>query len=162
MAEPGGADIADLPVRHAGRVIVLDPGHRVLLLRYDEAAPNGPHWATPGGGLNDGEDYPAGAARELAEETGWSDIVLLGEVLRRSLIMEYGGRLIRQHERLYLARTSQPGRGLGDVAQMHAADGIAAWRWWTLAELESTAEVIWPEDLAGVIRNLLTGPGRAG
>ena len=108
MAEPDAADIAGLPVRHAGRVIVLDPGHRVLLLRYDEAAPNGPHWATPGGGLNDGEDYPAGAARELAEETGWSDIVLLGEVLRRSLTMEYGGRLIRQHERLYLARTSQP------------------------------------------------------
>ena len=162
MAEPDAADIAGLPVRHAGRVIVLDPGHRVLLLRYDEAAPNGPHWATPGGGLNDGEDYPAGAARELAEETGWSDMVLLGEVLRRSLTMEYGGRLIRQHERLYLARTSQPLRGLGDVAQMHAADGIAAWRWWALAELESTAEVIWPEDLAGVIRNLLTAPDRAG
>ena len=74
--------------------------------------------------------------------------MLLGEVLRRSLTMEFGGRLIRQHERLYLARTSQPRRGLSDVAQMHAADGIAAWRWWTLAELESTTEVIWPAELA--------------
>ena len=88
--------------------------------------------------------------------------MLLGELLRRSLTMEYGGRLVRQHERLYLARTSQPRRALGDVARMHAADGIAAWRWWTLAELESTAEVIWPEDLAGVIRNLLRDPGQAG
>jgi len=162
MAEPDPADIGGLPVRHAGRVIMLDPGNRVLLMRYDDAAPNGPHWATPGGGLNDGEDYAAGAARELAEETGWNDIVLLGELLRRSLTMEYGGRLVRQHERLYLARTSQPRRALGDVARMHAADGIAAWRWWTLAELESTAEVIWPEDLAGVIRNLLRDPGQAG
>src|SRR5215472_1841778 len=147
MAEADAADVAGLPVRHAGRVIVLDPGDRVLLMRYDDDAPNGPHWATPGGGLNDGEDYAAGAARELAEETGWSDVELLGEVLRRSLTMEYGGRLTRQHERLYLARVSQACRGLGDVARMHAADGIAAWHWWTLAELESTAEVIWPGEL---------------
>jgi ADP-ribose pyrophosphatase YjhB (NUDIX family) len=157
MAEPDAPDVARLPVRRAGRVIVLDPGDRVLLLRYDEAAPNGSHWATPGGGLNDGEDYAAGAARELAEETGWSDVVLRGEVLRRSLTLEYGGRLVRQHERLHLPR-----RGLGDVAAMHAADGIAAWHWWTLAELESTAEVIWPENLAAVIGNLLRDPDRAG
>jgi ADP-ribose pyrophosphatase YjhB (NUDIX family) len=162
MAEPDAADVTGLPVRRAGRVIVLDPGNRILLMRYDQAAPNGPHWSTPGGGLKHGEDYPAAAARELAEETGWSDVVLLGEVLRRSLTMEYGGRLIRQHERLYLARTSQPRRRLGDVAQMHAADGIAAWRWWTLAELESTAEVVWPENLADVIRNLLRDPDPAG
>jgi len=162
MAGPDAADVAGLPVRHAGRVIVLDPVNRVLLMRYDEAAPNGPHWATPGGGLNDGEDYAAAAARELAEETGWSDVVLHGEVLRRSLTMEYGGRLIRQQERLYLARTSQPRRGLGDVAQVHAADGIAAWHWWTLAELDSTTEVIWPEGLADVIRSLPRDPDRAG
>jgi ADP-ribose pyrophosphatase YjhB (NUDIX family) len=162
MAEPGAADATGLPVRHAGRVIVLDPGHRVLLMRYDDDAPNGSHWTTPGGGLNDGEDYAAGAARELAEETGWNDVVLLGEVLRRSLTMEHSGRLVRQQERIYLARTSQPRRELGDIAQMHATDGIAAWRWWTLAELESTAEVVWPENLASVIRNLLRDPGQAG
>ena len=50
--------------------------------------------------------------------------------------------------------TSLPG-ALGDVAQMHAADGIAAWRWWSLAELDSTAEVIWPAGLADLIRKVL-------
>ena len=35
---------------------------------------------------------------------------------------------------------------------MHAADGIAAWRWWTLAELEATDEEIWPADLLNIIR----------
>ena len=155
VAEPDTQRGALLPERHAGRVIVLDPGDRVLLLRYDEAAPNGPHWATPGGGLSEGEDYPAGAARELAEETGWTDIPLGREVLQRSLTMEYGGHLVHQYERHYLARTPQPDRPLGDVAQMHAADGIAAWRWWSLAELDSTTEVIWPAELADVIRKVL-------
>jgi glucose-6-phosphate isomerase len=157
MTEAEAADGAELPVRRAGRVILLDPDDRVLLMRYDDSPPNGRHWTTPGGGLNDGEDYAGAAVRELAEETGWTDVALIREVLRRSLTMEYGGRLVRQHERHYLARTDQPSRRLGDVAQMHASDGIAAWRWWTVTELESTAEVVWPEELARLIRGILLG-----
>jgi hypothetical protein len=40
---------------------------------------------------------------------------------------------------------------------MHASDGIAAWRWWTLAELDTTREGVWPADLAGLIRKAI-GP----
>ena len=45
-------------------------------------------------------------------------------------------------------------RGLGEVADMHVSDGIAAWHWWTLAELDATAEVVWPQGLAGLLRRL--------
>ena len=162
VAEPDTAKDGQLPERHAGRVILLDPGDRVLLMRYDDSLPNGRHWTTPGGGLDPGEDYAAAAVRELAEETGWTDIPLRHEVLQRSLTMEYGGRLVHQYERHYLARTEQPARALGDVAQMHAADGIAAWRWWSLAELDTTAEVIWPAGLADLIRRVLAEERAAG
>ena len=142
-----------LPIRRAARVLLLDPEDRVLLMRYDDGPPNGHHWTTPGGGLNDGEDYRSAALRELEEETGWTDVTLRHEVLQRSLTMEYGGRLVHQYERHYLARTQQRDRPLGDVAQMHAADGIAAWRWWTLAELDATDEAVWPSHLADLIRS---------
>ena len=144
-----------LPERLAARVVLLDPDHRVLLMRYDDGPPNGIHWTTPGGGLNEDEDYRAGARRELTEETGWTDIPLLGEVLRRSLTMEYAGRLVRQRERLYLARTDQPRREIRGVEEMHATDHIAAWRWWTLDELDATAERVWPVGLADLIRQAL-------
>jgi len=149
------AEIAGLPLRHAGRVVVLDPGGRVLLMRYDSDLPDGRYWATPGGGLNPGESYAAAASRELAEETGWTDVALLDEIHRHVRMVEHGGRIVRQHECLFLARTDQVRRELGDVAAMHASDGIAAWRWWTLAELDMTAEVIWPAGLAGLIRDTL-------
>ena len=148
--------IDPLLVRRAARVILLDPENRVLLMRYDDGPPNGSHWSTPGGGLNTGEEYPAAALRELAEETGWHDVVLLGEALRREFEMQYGQRLVRQRERLYLARTDQSRREIRGVEAMHAADGIAAWRWWSLAELDSTTQAVWPPGLADVIRNALS------
>jgi ADP-ribose pyrophosphatase YjhB (NUDIX family) len=145
----------EVRLRRAGRVIVLDPGDRVLLFRYDEGPPNGRHWATPGGGLNDGEDYAAGARRELAEETGWTDAALSAEVYEWTHTMAHADAIVRQHERFFLARVETARRALGQVAAMHISDGIAAWHWWTLADMDSTDEVIWPPRLAGLIRGLI-------
>ena len=142
-------------LRLAGRVIVLDPEDRILLFRYDDGPPNGRHWCTPGGGLNDGEDYAAGARRELAEETGWTDVALGEEIFERMLTMEYEDEIVRQQERFFLARVPTARRALGEVAAMHVSDGIAAWHWWTLAEMDSTAETIWPSGLADLIRGVL-------
>ncbi len=147
-------DVTPLRWRRAGRVIVLDPDDRVLLFRYDDGPPNGRHWCTPGGGLNDGETYAAGARRELAEETGWTDVPLGREVHERTLTMGYADAIVRQHERFFLARVDVARRGLGAVAAMHVLDGIAAWHWWTLAEMDATDEVIWPPGLADLIRGL--------
>ncbi len=149
----------EYPVRRAARVLLLDPDDRVLLMRYDDPPPNGRHWTTPGGGAEPGEDYPAAAIRELAEETGWTDIALLRELLSREFEMEYAGRMVRQRERWYLARTGEPRREIRGVDAMHAADGIAAWRWWTPAELESATEDIWPRNLADLLRAWLAESG---
>jgi ADP-ribose pyrophosphatase YjhB (NUDIX family) len=151
------ADSETLPLREAGRVIVLDPQDRVLLFRYDDAPPNGNHWSTPGGGLNPGEDFAAGARRELAEETGWSDVPLGPQVLDRTLVMDYGGRMVRQHEVFFAARVAVAQRELGDVAAMHVSDGIVESRWWTAAEIEATGEVVWPPGLAGLVAALASG-----
>ena len=142
-------------LRRAGRVIVLDPDERVLLFRYNDGPPNGRHWCTPGGGLDDGEDHAAGARRELAEETGWTDVALGEEVFERTLTMEYEDEIVRQEERFFLARVPTIRRGLGEVAAMHVSDGITGWHWWTLAELDSTEEDIWPSGLADLIRGAL-------
>ena len=149
-------DISQLPVRHAGRVIVLDPDDRVLLFRYEDPPPFGVHWATPGGGLERGEDFRAGAMRELREETGWDDVPVgeeLPAVARWRVIFHAGGPT-RQCERYFLARVPVARRPVADVDGMHAFDGIEDFRWWSLAELETTEDVVYPTGLADVLRGL--------
>ncbi|WP_033215485.1 NUDIX hydrolase [Kitasatospora phosalacinea] len=59
-----------------GGVAVLDGSGRVLLVRRNPDDHFGGLWEIPGGSLEPGEEPPAGAARELAEETGLTGLDL--------------------------------------------------------------------------------------
>lgn len=147
----------ELPARLAGRVIAIDPAGRVLLFRYDDPPPKGPHWATPGGGLEADEDFYAAARRELFEETGWADVPVEPAEVHRETNVQWSGwqrRLVRQYDHYFVGRVPRELRPLGEVAAVHASDGIHEARWWTLAELDATGEDVYPRGLADLIRRL--------
>lgn len=64
------------------KAVILNSSGEVLLLRRVKTDQNRPgDWDFPGGGIEDDEDFIAGVAREIAEETGltirMSDLRLL-------------------------------------------------------------------------------------
>lgn len=142
--------------REAARAVVLDAHLRVLLVRYDE---DGGFWATPGGGLEPGEDYPTAVLRELREEVGVLKAGLGDQIAERVVDHPVSGRLVRQVERYFLVRAAA-----GDVDPSRATqpDSIRSSRWWTLDELRSTGERVYPRGLAQLIAVVLAGgpPGR--
>jgi 8-oxo-dGTP pyrophosphatase MutT (NUDIX family) len=148
----------ELPVRLAGRVIAIDPAERVLLFFYDDRPPKGKHWATPGGGVEDGEDFRAAARRELFEETGWDDVPVSPQEAHAEHGIRYYselyGTVISQDDHYFVGRVADERRPLGDVAAMHTSDGIVSYRWWTLEELDTTAESVYPAGLADLVRRL--------
>jgi 8-oxo-dGTP pyrophosphatase MutT (NUDIX family) len=149
----------ELPVRLAGRVIPIDPSGRVLLFRYDDPPPKGPHWATPGGGLEPGEGFYAAACRELAEETGWSDVPVAPDEVHREETVQWSWvsglrAMVCQHDHYFVGRVTLDERPLGEVAAMHVSDGIRESRWWTRSELDATQESVWPRGLRGLLRRL--------
>jgi len=139
-------------LRRAARVLVLDPEGAVFLQLHDDVE-IGLHWVLPGGGLDQGEDELAGAVREVAEETGWTD-VRTGPAL---WVWEHDytrrGVPTRQREVIFLGEG--PRRDpVGDLADSFAADGIMTCRWWTPEELAECRELLWPPQLVQLLAAL--------
>jgi 8-oxo-dGTP pyrophosphatase MutT (NUDIX family) len=142
--------------RRAARVVLVDHADRTLLLRGgDPARPGLRWWFTPGGGLNADETSAEAAARELFEETGLRvDPDHLGEpVWHQVTTFSYANREYRQDQEFYLLRVTE---WQVDTAGFDAEERVTIdeHRWWSAEELDATAETIFPENLAELLRTL--------
>jgi|SRR5215831_3325608 len=141
-----------IPTRRVARLIVLDANGAVLLVRYDEYRANRPRsfWATPGGEIEPGEPPQHAAIRELAEETGLS-----AEPVRRlwqkNFTFELPQGLVNQYEEYFLVQSPE----VSPPVRNSSLEAIREHRWWTLAELQLTSDVIYPEDLIAELQTVL-------
>ncbi|MFF7717329.1 NUDIX domain-containing protein [Streptomyces sp. NPDC007988] len=160
---PGSA--ADGPgraLRLVSRVILLDPVDRILLLHgFEPEDPSDDWWFTPGGGVEGTETREEAALRELAEETGITDVELGPVIWQRECSFPFDGRRWDQDEWYYLARTRQTATSLTGLTRLEQRS-VAGLRWWTSAELSAARETVYPTRLAELLRTLLDeGPPSA-
>lgn len=150
---------ADLPagsaVRKVSRVVLLDPENRILLLHgFEPADPADRWWFTPGGGLEGAETREQAALRELAEETGITEVELGPVLWQRSCAFPFDGRRWEQDEWYFLARTAQTAVEMSGLTELERRSVTGA-RWWTSEELLAARETVYPTRLAELIRTLL-------
>ena len=144
-------------------MLVIDDAGRVLLLHgFDPARRDEPYWFTVGGGARPGESLAAAAARELREEAGISaSAAELGEPVWHE-VAEFGfeGRRYRQEQDFFLLRVGSADVSTDGMSEEEAAV-VDGHRWWTVTELESTAEAFYPAALPRLLAQLAR-PYRAG
>ncbi|MFE6889656.1 NUDIX hydrolase [Streptomyces sp. NPDC057694] len=152
-------------LRKVARVVLLDPQDRVLLLHgHEPDDASNDWWFTPGGGLEGDETREQAALRELAEETGVTDVELGPVLWERVCSFPFDGRRWDQDEWYFLARTRHPvaleaesminESGLTDLERR----SVAGARWWTYQELAEAHETVYPTRLAELL-NRLFGEG---
>ncbi|MEV6652836.1 NUDIX hydrolase [Streptomyces sp. NPDC051219] len=155
-AEQAGEPAREL--RKVARVVLLDPADRILLLHgYEPGDPSDSWWFTPGGGLEAGESREQAALREVAEETGITEVELGPVLWRRVCSFPFDGRRWDQDEWYFLARTTQT-LTAADFAAGHTElelRSLKGLRWWTSAELSAAHETVYPTRLAELLRRLL-------
>lgn len=138
--------------RAVARVLLFDKSNRLLLL-FDPDPERGAYWYPPGGRIERGESPQEAARREVAEELG-ADIEAGQLVLRRRAQFTYGDRQFDQKEWHFAARIDEPVVPVSRSGD-NEAGAVAAHRWWSLSELRTSTDRMFPEGLADAVERFL-------
>jgi 8-oxo-dGTP pyrophosphatase MutT (NUDIX family) len=133
-------------------VILLNAAHQILLIRYVTQRGELPFvfWATPGGGVEPGESDNQAARRELIEELGL-DLPLAGPIHSVTSEFVHEGVPTASTDVFFLGHCPRSDLTLGFASPAELA-AMTGFRWWSIDEIESAAETIFPVDLAEILR----------
>ncbi|HEY2482302.1 MAG TPA: NUDIX domain-containing protein [Caulobacteraceae bacterium] len=151
------SEVTPVRERPTARVLLLDADDRILLMKGRlPASPDAQGvWFTIGGGIEPGESVYEAAAREVAEETGLTGVVL-GEIAWRAevILPDRKQRPVLFKNTFILARCAG-GEARRDGWRPLELEFVDDMRWWSVDELAATEEAVWPADLAARLRALL-------
>ncbi|MDX6467088.1 MAG: double-stranded uracil-DNA glycosylase [Gaiellaceae bacterium] len=145
------ARVRGMAPRRGVRAVVLDPDDRILLVRFEDVM--GSWWATPGGGVDEGESDAQALARELREEVGLADFELGPLVWTRQHWHVDPTRWGGQQERHYLVRVEEFELAPTFTEAELAAEGVHEARWFSLDELPTV--ITGPARLGELVRGLI-------
>jgi 8-oxo-dGTP pyrophosphatase MutT (NUDIX family) len=142
--------------RICSKVLLVDEADRVLLFAgIDRTKPSvPPWWFAVGGALLPGELPAQAAIRETREETGLVIPDPGPAVFTRRFDWDFEGKRYDQTETFFVVRTShfEP-LSLGWSETERAT--IRRWHWWTVDELRTTDQTVFPENLAEELERLI-------
>ncbi len=141
--------------RLTARILVLNERDELLMFEYQEADGRR-FWVTPGGGVEPNESFEQAAVRELLEETGFKLENIGKPVWERRKILDFLNERVMFDERHFVVRVGGA-EVSGENPDGLERDMTLGHRWWSLEELISTSETVYPENLVCYLEPILRG-----
>jgi len=145
--------VGDGSTRHASRILLYEPGGRVLLfLEEFPDLPGRAKWITPGGGAEPGESAHETAVRELREETGLV-VADLGPIVHSYgfPVSRPGARHSYSHWDFFVHHVDAPFEPSHEHWTPEERVSVKAVGWWSADELRAADQGYAPFDLAELI-----------
>ena len=136
-------------LRRAARIILIDPQERTLLFRFDVAG-RPPFWVTAGGECDPNESFDDAARRELLEETGITADPGPQIARIKPEFVTVEGEPVQGDERYYFVRVEHDAIDTSRHTELEK-QVMTQHRWFTLDELDSWHEEIYPVTLGAII-----------
>ncbi len=145
--------------RKSSRAIVLNKQNQVFLFCYtfDFFVEKASIWITPGGGLDDGENFDEALKRELLEELGIELTEPAPFVFYRNPLYELkNGETVRSEERFYLVYCEEEMFSYAGWTESENKR-MTAGKWWSAEEIKASGEKFFSEDILEIIESLSRG-----
>lgn len=140
--------------RRTVKLLLLDEQDRLLLIRSRDPATGEECWYPVGGGIEAGETLDQAASRETAEETGLVGLAAGTPVWTRTHTYRHGGREYDVHETWLLICVPHFEPAPAALSD-HESSTIQGFRWWRVADLQSTHDTVFPPRLGHHLAALL-------
>ena len=140
--------------RLSAQFLILDEAGQVLLFRFVHK--RGPlagldFWATPGGGVEEGETLEQAAVRELAEETGLRRDDLGKEIARREVALQLPDGEHAVSDDWYYVISLGAETLYWESWTDFEREVMVEQRWWSRQDLLETKATVWPESLVEML-----------
>lgn len=152
-----------MDIRKTARLILLNPENEVLLMNIrskDVSDPDKPiqkpFWVTIGGKIEDGESLVEAAIREVTEETGHTNVLIGPPIWHGAVLLNWKGVQTELQETFVVAHTDQY-EIIRDGLSQEEQEVVQKYKWWSVAELQSTDDIIIPCDIAKLLPDIIAG-----
>ena len=150
--------VGELVPRVGGRLLLIDPQGRVLLIHERTEEGDSTVWLAPGGGVEPGEAPLQAAVREVYEETGIrADLPTdAPEVKRLRRVWRSHAITYDQTEIFFVARVTAGLAVEPASLTLDEQQTVLGSRWWTAAELQASDETFEPAEMVELIASATT------
>lgn len=143
-----------MQTRKTARALLFDKNGRLLLVRMHDPDVGGAdgtvvahaYWVTIGGEIDEGEDVMAAVRREIAEETGLTEVRLGAAVWYAEHVLTVKGEPRLFQETFVLAYTDDTSLSREGWTE-EEAKVIQHLKWWEMDELFASGDIFFPSSL---------------